>query len=276
MQEEAIQQLTDDGFVIIKNVYSNKFLESLCKLTDDIIKHAEKDLVDPFNKYYMSHRNDQGVLYDLYQRHPEFQQLVMNKQVLDILEGVLGDSIYLYENSMIYKPKGRRNGVPWHQDFISRPTEPIKYIVWSAFDDTNEKNGALKVIPKSHSKGFRPWYRVEGETHHDRVKPEIIEQHAEEIMRVDMKAGDVLIFNMLILHSSDEVNTDIPRRAFRCSYQSAANNIFVPRGSPIIVRGGHPSGLEKTYHLKNNHAPHPIHKRIARKMGRLLNEYADR
>lgn len=239
--------LKEQGFVIIKNAIPESKLVELRVLQSRIVEYADKNLVDPFKDYYLNHRSDQGVLYDLYQRHPEFQDLVKNDKVLDALEVVLGPNIYLYDNSLIYKPKGRRNEVPWHQDFMSRPDEPLKYIVWMALDNVVKENGALKVIPGSHKEGFLPWYRVKGETHHDRVNKDEVEKRKDQITYLEMEPGDILIFHMLTMHGSDEVSSDLPRRAFRCSYQSMDENIFSPRATPVVVRGGSPEFLAKKF-----------------------------
>ncbi len=216
--EQAAAELRDTGFVLLKGIFSEAELQPLRQLTDRIVAYAEQHLEDPFADYYLRHRSDQGVLYDLFQRHPEFQSVARKKELLDVLEGVIGKDIFMYENCLVYKPKGKNNAVPWHQDFINRPNEPVKYISWVAMDDVTIDNGAMKLIPGSHRKGFLPMYRVKGETHHDRIKPEYIEE--DKAQYVTMQAGDALLFNQLVVHSSDLVNSTKPRRAFRASYQS--------------------------------------------------------
>lgn len=236
--------LSDQGYVILRSVIPADAMVAARELTDRIIAYAEQNLEDPFTKYYLGHRADQGCLYDLYQRHPEFQPLAQLPGVLDALETVLGPDIFLYENCLVYKPRGKRNGVPWHQDFISRPDEPRKYIAWMAIDNVTRENGAMKVIPGSHLNGFLPWHRVKGETHHDRVKPELIDE--SKAIYAELNAGDVLIFNQLLLHSSDQVNSPSPRRAFRVSYQGF-DKVYTPRGTPIVLRGGSPESLQQRF-----------------------------
>lgn len=170
-----------------------------------------------------------------------------NQTILDRLEDTLGEDIILYENCVVFKPKGKKNAVPWHQDFISRKLEPTKYIVWIALDKANKENGCLKVIPGSHKIGFLPWHRVEGETHHDRVNKEFVDETKVEY--VELEAGDALVFHMQLLHSSEEVHSDLPRRAFRVSYQGF-NQIYSPRATPIVVRGGHPKFLREKFNVK--------------------------
>ncbi|KAB7892666.1 phytanoyl-CoA dioxygenase family protein [Poseidonibacter ostreae] len=277
MNQDYKKQFEEQGFVILKKVFSKEKLEEVRILQEKIVTYSDMNFEDPFLPWSLEHRNDQGVLFDLYQRHPEFQEMAKNKKILDCLESVLGENIYLYDNSMVYKPKGKRNGVPWHQDFISRPEEPQKIIVWMALDDVTKENGTVQVIPGSHKEGHLPWHRVDGETHHDRVNIEYVEKKKDKIIYAELEAGDVLLFNMLVLHGSDEIHTDRPRRVFRCSYQSMEKKIFTPRQSPIVMRGGSPEFLAKYYnnpYVKPKKKSIPL--RAINKLGRILANYGSK
>jgi phytanoyl-CoA hydroxylase len=205
-----------------------------------VISYADLGTEDPFRQYYLRHRVDQGVLYDVLQRHPALWDLATAPRVLDELATVLGEDIFMYENSVVFKPPGRRNAVPYHQDFISRPNEPRKLIAWTALEKVTIENGAMKVLPGSHRDGFLEWHRVKGETHHDRIVDHAIPDTPP--LTAELEPGDVLIFNQLLVHGSDEVSSDSLRIALRVSYQGF-DSINVPRGSPIVVRGGAPESL---------------------------------
>ena len=104
----------DDGFVILRGVFSNQEVFKYKCLLEKIIEYAGEEYIsteDPFQRYYLRHRADQGVLYDLFQRHPEFSDVVRNQKILAKLSEVLGEDIILYENSMVYKPKGKKNSL---------------------------------------------------------------------------------------------------------------------------------------------------------------------
>lgn len=260
-----------DGFIVLKSVFKEQALADLRELLVQIVHYADKNLEDPFTKYYLGHRADQGVLYDLYQRHPEFAAFAKSADVLDALTQILGEDIFLYENSVVYKPKGKRNGVPYHQDFISRPNEPVKFIAWMAIDRVTKESGALKVIPGSHKKGFLPWYQVKGEAHHDRIDPKALDLTGE--MHIELDPGDVLIFNQLVVHGSDEMNADTLRLVYRVSYQGF-DEIFAPRGAPLVVRGGLPSSLQARW-SEQNVVPRPksLLVRGINKLGRKLAQF---
>jgi len=84
---------------------------------------------------------------------------------------------------------------------------------------------------------------------------------------LEMKAGDVLIFHQLLLHSSREVHTDLPRRAYRISYQNFEQS-FTPRGTPIVISLSDKDVLKKAYNYetkKNN-----LLRQGIRKIGKIL------
>ncbi len=258
--EKTDYNFEDHGFVILENVFEESTLKKMRDLTDRVVAYGEKNLEDPFSKYYMRHRTDQGALYDLFQRHPEFQDMAKNEKILNSIAKIVGDDIFLYENSLVYKPKGKNNEVPWHQDFINRPQEPLKYIAWIALDDVKVDNGAMKVIPGSHKHGFLPWFSIPGETHHTRLQLDGIP--LDDFIFAELKAGDVLIFNQLLLHSSDRIVSEMPRRAYRISYQGF-DQIFTPRSTPIVLKGGSPESIEKRYSNAYK-APETVKKEIAK------------
>jgi phytanoyl-CoA hydroxylase len=207
-------------------------------------------------------------LYDVVQRHPELWSLAREPRILEALAEELGQDVLLYENSVVYKPKGKRNSVPYHQDFISRAHEPRKLIAWSALEPVTVATGAMKVFPGSHRNGFLPWHRVPGETHHDRIRPDALP--SGEPIHVEVDAGDVLIFNQLLVHGSDEVHSDEPRIVLRVSYQGF-DEISVPRGAPLVVRGGGPEAMAARFpRVEVPRARPALWRRAVRSLGRRL------
>lgn len=228
----ARADFADNGFVIVRGALTASDTAAGRAAFDRVVPHVESNPRDLMANYYLPHRPDQGVLYDLYQRYPEFAALARAPGVVDAVAAVYSPNFYLYENSLVYKPAGRANAVPWHQDFMDRPNEPVKAVAWMALDDVREDNGCMYAIPGSHKLGFLPSYRVAGETHHTRLKMDGVDvSHAVPLL---LNAGDVLIFNQLLLHSSREISNPTNRRAYRVSYQSMDVS-YVPRGTPIVI-----------------------------------------
>ncbi len=239
-----MESLKENGFVILKNVFSETELVKIREFSNSLIDLGKQTIDNPLDQYYFKHRYDNGVLYDVFQRHPEFQSFATNKVILDEIEKGLGSSFYLYVNSFLYKPHDKSNEVPFHQDFLSRGDESEKLIAWISFDHATKENGCLKIIPSSHKNGFREWYTVDGETHHDRIK--ISDEELKKAIYVELNPGDVLIFNNCLIHASDQNNSPKPRRAFRVVYK-ALNKAEIPRSTPLMLRGGGADFLKENY-----------------------------
>lgn len=153
----------------------------------------------------------------------------------------MGNSFYLYVSSFLYKPNNVSNEVPWHQDFMNRPDKSEKITTWISLDNSHIKNGCLKLIPGSHKHGFREWFNAKGETHHNRLKQDFF--NIEDAIYVEMNACDILVFSNYLIHSSEQNQSPVNRKELRFVYKSL-DNTAIPRGSPIMMRGGMPEHLK--------------------------------
>ena len=224
-----------NGFIILKKAFKkNDFLEILSLSTQlhDLYFHNQDFKF--LDKYYLKNRADQGVLYDICQRYPEFRFILSNLSINSFLSDYYQKTPYvLYENSLVYKPPGQLNEVPAHQDYISKPNDGERLIIWIPFENVNNKSGSIQVVPGSHKNGYKSFYTIKGETHHTRVN--INSDELNKFIDVEMMAGDVLIFHPMLIHKSKKVNISNKFRfAFRYAVQEASG-YDVPRGSPIVL-----------------------------------------
>ena len=225
-------QFQSQGFVIVPGVLTPDEVRGLQTACDEVIRMAEQNPKDIFCNYYMPHRVDQGALYDVYQRHPVFRSVTENPRVLDAVRAVYADEFYLFENSLVYKPKSAENEVPWHQDYMYMTEDPDKVVAWIAVDDVTEENGCMYAIPGSHKKGPLAFHQEHGQTHAKRTNTELFDESSAQPLI--MKAGDLLLFHQFVLHSSRRVSGTIQRRAYRFALKSISNS-YTPRATPIIL-----------------------------------------
>lgn len=71
-------------------------------------------------------------------------------------------------------------------------------------DDTDEGNGALKVIPGSHLKGI--------------YRPENIDWNIETEHTCNVGAGGVMIMRPLLLHASNRTTNNKPRKVIHVEF----------------------------------------------------------
>ncbi len=260
--EEHRERFARDGFTIVRAAFPAAQMAAARALAGELVELAERNPSDVFTRHYLPHRPDQGVLYDLYQRFPEFAALARHEPLVDAIRAIWSRNFFLYENSLVYKPRHGDNAVPWHQDFMGRRGEPPKLIAWMALDDVDEANGCVYAVPGSHRDGFRPWVRVRGETHHTRAVTDGVD--LASAVPVEMRAGDVLLFHCALLHSSREIRCEQPRRAYRAAYQSF-ESARVPRGSPIVISLEDRSELLRPYDYEPGRVKWFVH-RIGRRL----------
>jgi ectoine hydroxylase-related dioxygenase (phytanoyl-CoA dioxygenase family) len=89
---------------------------------------------------------------------------LLDDQVLDLVEDILGPDIDLFSSHFIAKPAGGSMRVPWHEDsaYWRDMLDPMEVVtVWLAIDSSDEANGCMYVIPRTHDNGFSQYYDVD-------------------------------------------------------------------------------------------------------------------
>jgi ectoine hydroxylase-related dioxygenase (phytanoyl-CoA dioxygenase family) len=106
--------------------------------------------------------------------------------------------------------------------------------IFIPIDDQNISNGGLKIIPKSHKQGILPFddFVNSNFSHKRKVKLKALDVLYKKygVIDLDLKAGDILIFNHLVVHSSPKNMTPKERISLVLQAQSASfrknNQIF--------------------------------------------------
>jgi len=89
--------------------------------------------------------------------HPELMRWLLHPAVLDLVEPITGPDILLFSSHFICKPAGDGQRVPWHEDsaYWRGTWDPMDVVtVWLAIDGSDEENGCMKVVPRTHHHGY--------------------------------------------------------------------------------------------------------------------------
>ncbi|MEO5563643.1 MAG: phytanoyl-CoA dioxygenase family protein [Chitinophagaceae bacterium] len=101
---------------------------------------------------------------------------------------------------------------PWtkkHNQFAVQPPIDVlqnNFTIRIHFDDTDEKNGALKVIARSHQKGI--------------YRPESIDWTTEKETICKVKKGGIMIMRPLLLHASNRSTNNCKRRVLHIEFSN--------------------------------------------------------
>ncbi|NQU40227.1 MAG: phytanoyl-CoA dioxygenase family protein [Lentisphaerae bacterium] len=173
--------------------------------------------------------------------------IVMNPQVHDLVEGILGPNFYCWASSFFVKEPHAMATVGWHQDAYYWPMHPQHSVtVWLAFDDADEENGAMQIIPGSHKAGLIK-HRRSAET--DSVLSLELEHgtFAEDTaVSLCLKAGQASLHDDRAVHGSPANPSSRRRAGFTIRYSSTEveNDLSVnPNFKAYLCRG------EDTYRL---------------------------
>ncbi len=208
------QQFDQDGFVVLPFLNADE-VKKLTALFEEM--HPKT----PEKKFYSSTFSDQ----------PEFK-----KRITDFTETIYAPKIdSLFQDikklgsSFLCKSPGTEGKMPVHQDWtVVDESKFYSATIWVPLVDTNEANGAIRVLRGSHR--FTGTLRAPTLTsEYENVKDSIWNQM--EVLPI--KAGEAFVFNHALIHASSPNSTQkervavtygmIPRQAQLLLYHSNGN-----------------------------------------------------
>lgn len=106
--------------------------------------------------------------------------------------------------------------------------------VMLALDDATIENGALQVHPGSHTVGV---VRGKDSEHRfERLEIDPAKYPTNEMISVEMQAGDVVFFGPFLVHTSPANPSDSDRRALLYTYQRAGNRTSLENLRRVLSR----------------------------------------
>ncbi|HMN27510.1 MAG TPA: phytanoyl-CoA dioxygenase family protein [Caldilineaceae bacterium] len=133
----------------------------------------------------------------------ELWEICTHPRILGYVEAILGPDFYLWGTQFFSKDPGDGKTTPWHQDAFYWPLTPHKAVtVWLAFTDSDEENGAMRVIPGTHRVGRIQ--HVHSDSASDVLNMELAPGAFREADAVSLilKAGQVSLHDDNIVHGS--------------------------------------------------------------------------
>ena len=176
-------------------------------------------------------------------------EIAMNPKILDLVEGVLGPDFYMWASNFFIKDARSPSTVGWHQDSYYWPMTPNNSVtVWLAFDDVDEVNGGMKLIPGSHLGGVIK-HRRSTETS-SVLTLELADGSdfsADKAVQWRLKAGECSLHDDRAIHGSPANPSDRRRAGLTIRYSgtNVKNDLAVnPNFKTYLCRG--------TDHFKHN------------------------
>lgn len=203
-ENEHLSQLNKEGYSIVPDVYSESELAKISKVI------AEKEL----NSDSIMKSKDLFAIRQLLNEIPELNELIFNEKLRELITSFQAESNFFLSKAIYFdKPADSNWFVAFHQDLtinVSNRKEIEGFINWTTkrgqlgvqpptdylnrtmtirihLDDTDETNGGLRVLPRSHKNGV--------------VRTEDRTVDSKEII-CDVKRGGIMLMKPLTFHAS--------------------------------------------------------------------------
>ena len=199
-------QFARNGYIKNLPVFAPAGVAQLQKMFDDWSGRVPEDI--DINRVNMWHKASRT-----------FFELCHTPAILNYVEDVIGPNFYQWGGQFFVKYPNDGSEVPWHQDSQYWPLSPERTVTaWLAIYDTDATNAAMQVIRGSHKKGVY--------THHINDAPNLVLQKEvdaneidqENIVTLDMKAGEISLHDSRLIHGSGPNKSDLRRCGITMRY----------------------------------------------------------
>nr|WP_315026611.1 phytanoyl-CoA dioxygenase family protein [uncultured Chryseobacterium sp.] len=208
------------GFSVINSIFSADEVEKITGVLDRIDTSREN-----FRK-----SEDLFAIRQFLKEIPEVRNLIFNENIKKVVKEIFGEKYFVVKSIYFDKPETSNWYVAYHQDLtisVDKKVELQGFGPWTTkqnqfavqpplnilenmytirihLDDTDENNGALKVIPKSHAKGI--------------YRPETIDWSIETETICNVERGGVMLMKPLTLHGSNRTTNGKKRRVIHIEF----------------------------------------------------------
>ncbi|WP_426479657.1 phytanoyl-CoA dioxygenase family protein [Chryseobacterium sp. CBSDS_008] len=218
--ENYKSHILEYGFAVINNVFSQKELEDINLVLQNIDTSKEN-----FRK-----SEDLFAIRQFLKEVPEIKDLVFNENIRQVVKEIFGEKYFVVKSIYFDKPETSNWYVAYHQDLtisvdkklglpdfgpwttkqnqfaVQPPLNILEniYTIRIHLDDTDENNGALKIIPRSHTKGI--------------YRPETIDWTIETEEICNVEKGGIMLMKPLTLHGSNRTTNGKKRRVIHIEF----------------------------------------------------------
>lgn len=215
-----IHELKVNGFAIIDNIFSNEDVRNILQC----IEATDTDK-DTFRK-----SSELFAIRQFLKEVPGVADKIFSDKIKSLLKALFGNKYFVVKSIYFDKPQTSNWYVSYHQDLtisvdkkinvegfgpwtvkqnqfaVQPPVSFLENIITLRMhlDDTDENNGALKVIPYSHTKGI--------------YRPETIDWSNEKEINCNVSKGGVMLMKPLLLHSSGRTLNNKRRRVIHVEF----------------------------------------------------------
>jgi phytanoyl-CoA hydroxylase len=215
--EREHEQYENEGYCIFEKFLTPQKLTECLTNLDRMIKSIPPDR-DAVEMLISTHQLGERWIWDI----------ATDKKVLDMLERQIGPNIVLWSSHLLCKSPYTGTPIPWHQDApYWNISGRLAAGLWIPFDDIDEENGAMSVLPRWHMKGVLKRKVGDGQLlFNEEIDPDVLPDDLEKRkVPYHLRAGQLAIHNTMIPHNSVPNRSSRWRRVLVLRYIDAAGEV---------------------------------------------------
>lgn len=167
--------------------------------------------------------------------------ICVNPRILDLVEGILGPNFFMWGSNFFVKEPHTAETVGWHQDAYYWPQAPYNSVtVWLAFTDVDAGNGAMQIVPGSHTSGVIQHKRSADTDSVITLQLESGTFREDTAVSMQLSAGQVSMHDDRAVHGSPANHSDRLRAGLTIRYSgtNVTNDLSInPNFKAYLVRG---------------------------------------
>jgi len=131
--------------------------------------------------------------------------LISHPCILDAVEDIVGPDILCWGSSFFIKEARNPGYVSWHQDSTYWGLDPADVVTaWVAFSDSTAANGAMQVIPRTHTLDQVPHRDTfAADNLLSRGQEILVEVDEHQAVVLELAAGEMSLHHVRLIHGSD-------------------------------------------------------------------------
>jgi phytanoyl-CoA dioxygenase PhyH len=170
---------------------------------------------------------------------PFLADLIRHPAILDAVEDLLGPDILCWNTNFFIKEADTPSFVSWHQDSTYWGlSSPDVCTAWVALTPSNDANGAMAVIPSTHTKDQIP-HRDTFDRHNllTRGQEIAVEVDESEAVPLLLRPGEMSLHHVRLVHGSPPNPSGDRRIGFAIRYIPTSLHQLEGEDSATLVRG---------------------------------------
>jgi ectoine hydroxylase-related dioxygenase (phytanoyl-CoA dioxygenase family) len=218
LSANTLSSYAEDGFVIVREVFSSDEIAALDREADRLYERAELIDTDNIRCRWQNHFETGECRFDCFDPVIDLSSLcagiARDPRLLGIAGSIYGERACLFKDKLIYKLPGAE-GYRLNQDYIAWESFPQTFITAIvAIDSCDSENGATEVFRGYHRRGcMSPRDGMYHQLPDDAVDP-------SSGVILSLQPGDVAMFSGYTPHRSSANRSSRPRRMLYLSYNA--------------------------------------------------------